>query len=202
MATEKICYEISSKFLIFLLFSIKVNIFLKFLPFSDNSGRLINYRPGGSGTVLDYSQHSVRYPTCKFLIRRSIFADFPASRIRIGGSWKIFVFFSVQCYHGYVPLKSGITNFMQKLPSIFHPEKLPYVGTKQCWKLRIGLSGKYSFFAIFLNIVVEPELFITVPVLTFEKLWFRFRFQLLKRYGSGSYFWKSYGSGSSFKTRT
>ena len=42
--------------------------------------------------------------------------------------------------------------------------------------------------------VVEPYLFITVPVpvLTFEKLWFRFRFQLLKSYGSGS------GSGSYF----
>ncbi len=35
---------------------------------------------------------------------------------------------------------------------------------------------------------------VLVPVLTFEKFWFRF--QLLKSYGSGSYFWKSYGSGS------
>ncbi len=34
--------------------------------------------------------------------------------------------------------------------------------------------------------VVEPELFFTVPVPTFEKLWFRFWFQLLKSYGSGS----------------
>jgi hypothetical protein len=33
----------------------------------------------------------------------------------------------------------------------------------------------------------EP-FFFTVPVPTFEKLWFRFRFQLLKSYGSGSYF--------------
>ncbi len=40
--------------------------------------------------------------------------------------------------------------------------------------------------------VVEPKLFFTVPVPTFEKLWFRFRFQLLKSYGycsgSSSYF--------------
>jgi hypothetical protein len=37
---------------------------------------------------------------------------------------------------------------------------------------------------------VEPQLFFTVPVLSFEKLWFRF--QLLKSCGSssGSYFWK------------
>ncbi len=30
------------------------------------------------------------------------------------------------------------------------------------------------------------DYFFTVPVLTFEKLWFRFRFQLLKSFGSGS----------------
>ncbi len=31
---------------------------------------------------------------------------------------------------------------------------------------------------------------VLVPVPTFEKFWFRFRFQLLKSYGSGSYFEK------------
>ncbi len=41
---------------------------------------------------------------------------------------------------------------------------------------------------------MEPYLFFTVPVPTFEKLWFwsQFRFRFLKGYGSGfgSYFWK------------
>ncbi len=53
---------------------------------------------------------------------------------------------------------------------------------KTIFKLIIGQKKRPT------NSDVEPQLFITVPapVLTFEKLWFRFRFQLLKSYGSGS----------------
>jgi hypothetical protein len=51
-----------------------------------------------------------------------------------------------------------------------------------------------SCFEVLDGSVMEPQLFFTVPVPTFEKLWFRFRllknlwfrFLLLKSYGSGS----------------
>ncbi len=60
---------------------------------------------------------------------------------------------------------------------------------KLLWKKKFHFSSRSADSALLVS-VVEPYLFITVPVpvLTFEKLWFRFRFrfQLLKSYSSGS----------------
>jgi hypothetical protein len=58
-----------------------------------------------------------------------------------------------------------------------------HIGRSQ---LLFGLLGGHGY--ILGAAMWNRELFFTVPVPTLEKLWFRFRFQLLKSYGFGSCF--------------